>query len=375
MIYLGRDQVGLNQLMSSSSGGTLPSLVFTLDSMPNTTGSYTHTTSIQGVTSTMKPIMIEYSNPSAFLGNVTVTCDNGSITLSCPNVSGASEISVTVTDLSSSSQTTVFPVEDVQINGTSIVNNGIANIPLVQNSTTATPGLVRVYWGGLQVDSNGFLKINPATSSEIKAATASYVTVSPAKQHESTFYGLATAAGDTSQKVSANNVGIYTPEAKKAIREMFGVPNFESELIRDIITEEDAAQIDISSDISGQPFELRAAKIHVQLPASTTGSRDYITLTGTFMNMSNTATSLSFPTLSMATAAKSLNVYEFEAFNGMYFVRAGASTGWNMSTNSMISMNHDQMLKSLTSIRIKQYSQTSTLIPAGTRIKIVGIRI
>ena len=114
-------------------------------------------------------------------------------------------------------------VGDVQVNGNSIVSNGIATIPLAQNSSTAAPGLVKINWGGLQINSSGFLQINPATSSEIKAATASYVTICPARQHESVFYGLAKAGGDTTMASSSNAVGTYTTEAKAAIRNMLGI--------------------------------------------------------------------------------------------------------------------------------------------------------
>ena len=45
----------------------------------------------------------------------------------------------------------------------------------------------------------------------------------PVKQHRSVFYGLACAAGDTTQSESSNPVGQYTDEAKAAIRAMLGM--------------------------------------------------------------------------------------------------------------------------------------------------------
>ena len=109
------------------------------------------------------------------------------------------------------------PVQDVQVDGTSILSNGTANIPIASSST---PGVVSVNGNGLIID-NGLIKVDAATSSQIKVGTS--IRVPPvSRQHESVFYGLAKAAGDTTQSASANAVGTYTTEAKAAIRSMIG---------------------------------------------------------------------------------------------------------------------------------------------------------
>lgn len=71
----------------------------------------------------------------------------------------------------------------------------------------------------------GILAINAATSAEIKSGNNSTKPLSTLRQHESTFYGLAKAAGDATQAWSANPVGTYTSEAKTAIQTMLGVPS------------------------------------------------------------------------------------------------------------------------------------------------------
>ena len=50
------------------------------------------------------------------------------------------------------------------------------------------------------------------------------------KMDSLTFYGLAKAAGDTTQALSNNAVGTYTDDAKTAIKSMIGVPTM-SEII------------------------------------------------------------------------------------------------------------------------------------------------
>ena len=115
-------------------------------------------------------------------------------------------------------------VTDVQINGTSIVSDGVANIPSASSSRfglvrTSTTYGVQVYGTG-----NGeTLGIIRPTDEEVKNGTSSYRAVTPVKQHQSVFYGLAKAAGDTTQSASSNEVGVYTEEAKTAIRTMLGL--------------------------------------------------------------------------------------------------------------------------------------------------------
>ena len=58
----------------------------------------------------------------------------------------------------------------------------------------------------------------PSTNEQIKAGTAFYAPLGPGNQHRAVFYGLAKAAGDTTQSSSNNAVGAYTDEAKTAIQ-------------------------------------------------------------------------------------------------------------------------------------------------------------
>lgn len=107
-------------------------------------------------------------------------------------------------------------VTDVQINGTSIVNNGVANIPY---AAINKPGVFKV-GGGLTMYQNEILVTDKATISYCKVGSDQNRPVTPAFQHASAFYGLAKAAGDATQSASANAVGAYTEDAKSAIHEM-----------------------------------------------------------------------------------------------------------------------------------------------------------
>lgn len=115
------------------------------------------------------------------------------------------------------------PVTDVQVNGTSIVTSGIANVPIA--NAIGTYGVMQIAnnYSGLAITSTGGLYLVPATDYQIKDGSDTISPITPVKQHSSTFFGLAKAAGDTTQKASSNAVGTYTDEAKAAIKTMLGV--------------------------------------------------------------------------------------------------------------------------------------------------------
>ena len=112
-------------------------------------------------------------------------------------------------------------VGDVQINGTSVVTNGVANIPIANGDNLGTIKLTSDY--GIRVSTSGFGIIERASDLNLKQGTHAYKPIVPVNQHSATFYGLAKASGDTTQSSSNNAVGTYTNEAKVSIKSMLGV--------------------------------------------------------------------------------------------------------------------------------------------------------
>lgn len=110
-------------------------------------------------------------------------------------------------------------VSDVQINGTSILSNGVANIPITGPNR---PGVMIVNeYNGHNII-NGILVHKAAAIATIKRGTEPNEPIVAYNQHQSTFYGLAKAAG-YDEKDSTLAFGTYTEEAKNAIRAMLGV--------------------------------------------------------------------------------------------------------------------------------------------------------
>lgn len=114
------------------------------------------------------------------------------------------------------------PVQDVQINNISILSNGVANVPIADANNF---GVAKVGTGsqGITKTSGGTLATVQAQIAEIKLGVNGNKVIVPANQNASVFYGLAKAAGDTTQSQSDNAVGTYTDEAKAAIKNMLGI--------------------------------------------------------------------------------------------------------------------------------------------------------
>jgi hypothetical protein len=75
------------------------------------------------------------------------------------------------------------------------------------------------------MNSEGLIGVSGASVAHIKAQTTPFYPIVPSTQHYAIFYGLAKAAGDTTQAASSNAVGTYTDDAKAAIQSMLGVEN------------------------------------------------------------------------------------------------------------------------------------------------------
>ena len=263
-------------------------------------------------------------------------------------------------------------VEDVQVNGGSIVSNEVASIPL---ASADDYGVVKVdQYQGIRISSNA-LAVYPSASAQVKAGSNGARPIVPSVQHESVFYGLAKAAGDTTQSSSSNIVGTYTDEAIVAIQKMLGVYQAPWELIVDYTVSEDSETVEVVTDLSGQPFELTESFIRVYFQPSLTGANDYIKGNPYAQKTDNTIGFIGgFPTIRyMANGTATYSEYKQEIIGNVLKteVRTGASTN---NTQNVQSISSDETILSIMGFRLRQYNTTSTLIPQGTRILIYGRR-
>ena len=113
-------------------------------------------------------------------------------------------------------------ISDVQVNGVSVVNQGVANVPLADANTF---GVIKTKnnYGTLSID--GFISVNPASVRDIKDQANWRQPISGSNAGDAAFYGLARAAGDTTQAavwdITDRN---YTETAKSKISDMLSAP-------------------------------------------------------------------------------------------------------------------------------------------------------
>lgn len=118
-----------------------------------------------------------------------------------------------------------LPVTDVQVNSTSVITSGVANIPIASTSALGVVGMSGDNYG-IAITSSGNLYINSANATAIKTGTSGYLPITPINEHVAVFYGLAKASGDSTQASSSNAVGTYTSDAQASIRTMLGAGTY-----------------------------------------------------------------------------------------------------------------------------------------------------
>lgn len=114
-------------------------------------------------------------------------------------------------------------VTDVQVNGTSVVTDGVANVPIADYNRI---GAVKVHSDdGLTVSqTSGRLATLKASDARCKTGNNNYTPIVPANQHRAVYFGLAKAAGADMVNVTGETLGIYPEAQKSAISTMLSAP-------------------------------------------------------------------------------------------------------------------------------------------------------
>lgn len=268
------------------------------------------------------------------------------------------------------------PVTDVQVNGSSVLSNGVANVPIA--STGGVKGVVTIdSTYGIGANANGRPYIQKASDTKVKAGTEQYQPIVPEYQHRSVFYGLAKSAGDTTQSSSSNAVGVYTDDAKKKIRMMLGIPNQKWEKIAEYTVAENSDYVIVNTDSNGQSFKLSEMFVRVWFEASTTGSNDYISAMSQCTNINDSGASSSLPTVRFgASGAKIYAEYSARLITDVHIGEARSASVAGSTGNVMsISPNNGVSIKSINGIKLQKYSTNTTQVPKDTLIVVYGIRI
>lgn len=218
-------------------------------------------------------------------------------------------------DLNNKPTIPTIPVQDVQINGTSIVENEIANIPY---ATTSRIGAVQV-GNGMYIDPARphVLNVNIASPSQIKAASDSSM-IKTAHQDQAVFYGLAKAAGDTTQSASSNAVGTYTDEAKASIQAMLGIDlsSIASQVEIPLVETVSGAAVTITGQPNTRYMCGEVTSISITPPSA--GSIDVVFTSGSTVAVLTLPSTVKMPEWFDPTTLDTNTIYEILITDGVY---------------------------------------------------------
>ncbi|MBQ1555104.1 MAG: hypothetical protein IIZ68_06555 [Clostridia bacterium] len=121
-------------------------------------------------------------------------------------------------------------VSDVKVDGTSVVTDGVANVPMAGktvagaikvNNSDATGAMAN---GGSVILNDELYTVGASKTDAYRFGYNLVDLVCTTYQHLAVFFGLAKVAGDTTQPTSQNAVGTYTENAKSKISQMLSAP-------------------------------------------------------------------------------------------------------------------------------------------------------
>ena len=250
-------------------------------------------------------------------------------------------------------------------------------------ASTTDAGIIKIVsGGGITIDSNHGIKTTPATNNQVKGGTEASRQIVPNNQHSAAFYGLAKAAGDTSQSASSNAVGKYTDDARIAIQKMLGIYEPPWELLN-TITLSEIGLIDLTTDSDGVPYNLRNVFIDIMYPADAASissgySRFYIYDANDRYLIAETGRYQTSPSkkfkLIRTTRCGNLTNCSYTLQNTI-----GGQSAWNSKPinnspayNALTAQNGSTLINFGNIVRIGENSQDSE--PEGTIIKIYGQR-
>lgn len=263
-------------------------------------------------------------------------------------------------------------IRDVQANGTSIVANGVANIPKAEPGKLGLTSCYNPWVGGLYVGTDGIMRIvqAPTTDIDTRATAPRPIT------GNNLDYAVKAAMCD-------GKGAAWTNAEQTAARERIGVGK-PYELIEEFTFTEDTARFERSAEPNGTDYSFTAMRVLILcMPTDRTGINALL-----YMGDSNHPEYIYFYTsITDSSAAKSNNACCDAALRGSRWHAlqnknsGGSGIANNGSWTSVISMTEPSKrfaltasdMPLITTLKIIPYTGEK-VIPAGSIIRIYGVR-
>ena len=196
--------------------------------------------------------------------------------------------------------------------------------------------------------------------------------------------GSAGPKGDTGEtgaqgpKGDAGDTGPQGPKGDK------GDPGTlpEWEFLGEFTVTENSASVEFSTDQNGESFQLSKMFVRASVPPSTTGAQDYIGSDIVYMRKDGNVGKNGFSPATRYPSATGAAFIEYYSELICDAVRTQAKSGTGPANSQNVSCNSFPVFDAVASVPVsingiilRQHNTSSSLIPAGTVVRIYGIRI
>lgn len=255
------------------------------------------------------------------------------------------------------------PVRDVQVAGSSVLDGGVAKVPI---ATKVTNGVMRPDFYGVGVSASGILYVQNTTNNNITNRMSS----APL-----TAYNLdyAVKAAMCDGKGAA-----WTDAEKKAARERMGADG-DYVLIEETVLTEETSQFERAQEPDGTPYNFAAIKVIVKfIPEQTNGAFFSYGKNNGVRIIGGASQTLAMPSLSGSANFRSTAVFDAKpGYGGFYDCETavgGQGSAMAITRSSGGAYTMTETSGKIQSIAFYLYFNTVVQMIAGTEIQIYGVR-
>lgn len=258
------------------------------------------------------------------------------------------------------------PVKDVQVAGSSVLDGGVAKVPIAQANAPGVVSILSTQDSGIWND-NGSLKISYATDAEISGRTGTRKTIVCANMD----YALKAAMCD-------GKGAAWTAAEQKAARERMGADG-DYVLIEETVLTEETAQFEREQEPDGTPYNFTAIKVFVKfIPGQNKGAFFCFGKNNGVRIIGGASQTLLMPSLQGDANYRSIAVFNARPGYGGYYdcdvAVGGQGSAMAITRPSGGAYTMSETSKKIQNIALYLYFNATVPIIAGTEISIYGVR-
>lgn len=279
---------------------------------------------------------------------------------------GADGSDATVTAENIQSALGYAPVKDVQVAGSSVLDGGVANVPIASATRAGVVSILTPVDSGIWND-NGSLKISYATDAEISTRVGFRKTI------VCTNLDTAVKAAMCDGKGAA-----WTDAEQKAARKRMGADD-NYVLIEETVLTEETAQFERAQEPDGTPYNFSAIKVIVKfVPGQTNGAFFCFGKNNGIRIVGGASQTLSMPSSSAHADWRSVAIFNARPGYGSFYdcdVAVGSQGSAMVVTRSSGGAYiFSETEKKIQTIAFYLYFNSNVSMIAGTEISIYGVR-